>query len=43
MRSVKFWHNRDIIDNRDYMDTMCVMFENPQSLSPIIKASKFED
>ena len=29
-----FWHNRDIIDNRDYMDTIIVMLENPQSLSP---------
>ena len=28
------WHNRDIIDNRDYMDTIIVMLENPQSLSP---------
>ena len=31
-----FSHNRDIIDNRDYniMDTIIVMLENPQSLSP---------
>ena len=25
----------DIIDNRDYMDTIIVMLENPQSLNPI--------
>ena len=30
------WHNRDIIDNRDYMDTIIVMLENPQSLSPSV-------
>ena len=26
--------NGIIIDNRDYMDTIIVMLENPQSLSP---------
>ena len=32
------WHNRDIIDNRDCMETIIVMLENPQSLSPSSQA-----
>ena len=30
----------DIIDNRDYMDTIIVMLENPQSLSPNYRRHK---
>ena len=38
---LEFWYDRDIIDNRDYMDKRIVMLENPQSLSPTSESLLF--